>query len=84
MGNDNNNNLLEPGEQFEITLGGPTSPTDGGTAWTGGNDLVQALSYAHPVTSNSTFTIEIKTAKGAVLSFERTMPGFVNLNNDLH
>jgi archaeal flagellin FlaB len=36
------------------------------------------------ITSNSTFTIEIKTSKGAVLSFQRTMPGFVNLNNDLH
>ncbi|HSW58617.1 MAG TPA: archaellin/type IV pilin N-terminal domain-containing protein [Dehalococcoidales bacterium] len=45
-------------------------------------DLTQAL--GNPLTSNSSFTIEIKTAKGAVLSFQRTMPGFVNLNNDLH
>jgi archaeal flagellin FlaB len=36
------------------------------------------------ITANSTFTIEIKTSKGAVLSFQRTMPGYVNLNNDLH
>ncbi len=45
-------------------------------------NLVTAL--PNPIIANSTFTIEIKTARGAVLSFQRTMPGFVNLNNDLH
>jgi flagellin FlaB len=66
VGQDNGNNLLEPSEQFQITLG----------------NLVSAL--GSPITANSTFTIEIKTSKGAVLSFQRTMPGYVNLNNDLH
>jgi archaeal flagellin FlaB len=66
VGQDNGNNLLEPNEQFQITLG----------------NLVTALPT--DITANSTFTIEIKTAKGAVLSFQRTMPGYVNANNDLH
>jgi len=36
------------------------------------------------LTANDTFTIELKTAKGAVLSFERTLPSVINANNDLH
>jgi flagellin FlaB len=64
VGQDNGNNLLEPNEQFQIT--------------------VSMLALTTGITANDTFTIEIKTAKGAVLSFQRTMPGYVNLNNDLH
>ena len=75
VGEDNSNNLLEQGEQFEITIGGSGAGT---------NDLVAALNASYPLTANSTFTIEVKTAKGAVLSFERTMPGYVNIINDLH
>jgi archaeal flagellin FlaB len=73
VGVDNGNNLLEPNEQFEITIGG----TGAGT-----NDLVAALPT--DLGANSTFLVEIKTAKGAVLSFERTLPGFINDYNDLH
>jgi archaeal flagellin FlaB len=73
VGVDNANNLLEPNEQFELTIGG----TGVGT-----NDLVAAL--ATDLVANSTFLVEIKTAKGAVLSFERTLPGFINDYNDLH
>ncbi len=36
------------------------------------------------LSANDTFTLEIKTAKGAILSFERTLPGVINVNNDLH
>jgi archaeal flagellin FlaB len=71
VGIDNSNNLLEPNEQFEITIGGGV-----------GSDLVTALST--DLVANSTFLVEIKTAKGAVLSFERTLPGYINLINDLH
>jgi archaeal flagellin FlaB len=71
-GVDNGNNLLEPNEQFEITIG------------SAGDNLVDALNALYPIEANSTFLVEIKTAKGAVLSFERTMPGFVNTINDLH
>jgi flagellin FlaB len=70
VGVDNHNNLLEPNEQFEVTVGDP------------GAGLVQALST--PLIANSTFLIEIKTAKGAVMSFERTLPGYINSINDLH
>jgi archaeal flagellin FlaB len=70
VGIDNTNNLLEPNEQFEITVGAP------------GAGLVQSLGT--PLVANSTFLIEIKTAKGAVMSFERTLPGYINTINDLH
>jgi hypothetical protein len=69
-GADNSNNLLEVGEQFEITIGGAT--------W----NLVDVLNP--DLTANNTFTIEIKTAKGAVLAFERTLGGYINTVNDLH
>ncbi len=71
VGIDNGNNLLEPNEQFEITIGAAD-----------GSDLVAALSP--DLTANSTFLVEIKTAKGAVMSFERTLPGYINTINDLH
>jgi ribosome-interacting GTPase 1 len=67
---DNSNNLLEPNEQFEVTVG------------SAGQGLVAALGT--PLVANSTFLIEIKTAKGAVMSFERTLPGYINSINDLH
>ncbi len=70
LGSDNGNNLLEPGEQFEITIG------------TADANLEQALTT--DLAANSTFTIEIKTSKGAVLAFERTLGGYINTINDLH
>jgi archaeal flagellin FlaB len=75
VGQDNGNNLLEQGEQFQVTIGGSAAGTD---------DLVAALNVLHPITVNSTFTIEVKTSKGAVLSFERTTGGYINTINDLH
>ncbi|MBN1190646.1 MAG: hypothetical protein JXA46_12905 [Dehalococcoidales bacterium] len=72
VGMDNDNNLLESNEQFELTIGDDD----------GAGDLVDALGT--DLIANSTFTIEIKTAKGAVLSFERTLPGTINDINDLH
>jgi archaeal flagellin FlaB len=75
VGQDNTNNLLEQGEQFQITIGGSA---------TGVDDLVAALAALHPITANGTFTIEVKTAKGAVLSFQRTLGGYINTINDLH
>jgi archaeal flagellin FlaB len=70
VGQANSNNLLETGEQFEITVGTATA------------NLVDALTT--DLVANNTFTIEIKTAKGAVLSFERTLGGYLNTINDLH
>jgi archaeal flagellin FlaB len=75
VGQDNTNNLLEQGEQFQITIGGSSAGVD---------DLVAALAALHPITANGTFTIEVKTAKGAVLSFQRTLGGYINTINDLH
>jgi flagellin FlaB len=76
LGADNSNSLLEPGEKFQITIGSNT------TAQTGGN-LVDALT-AHALTVNCTFTIEIITAAGAVISLERTTPAYIDTKMDLH
>jgi archaellin len=47
---------------------------DGGAA---GGNLVDALS-GHHLGPNTKFTLEIKPPTGAVLSFERTTPGYID------
>lgn len=69
LGNADSDELLDPGETFQITIGSAT----GGS---GAGNLLDALSPVLGV--NDTFTIEIKSAKGAVLSFERTMPANID------
>jgi flagellin FlaB len=68
IGVDNGNKLLEQGEKYQITIGGAAG---------GGNNLVDALA-SHNLTANDTFTIEVKSAKGAVLTISRTMPAYVD------
>ncbi len=68
--------ILESGETFQITIGSIANDT-------GAGNLISCLS-AHKLTANRTFTIQIKTSKGAVLSFERTMPAFIDAVMDLH
>ncbi len=70
LGNADNDDLLENGEKFQITIGGAE------TADTAGGNLIDALTT--PLGANDSFTIEIKTARGAVLSFERTMPPYID------
>lgn len=70
IGQNNGDDMLDPGEQVQITIGGAT--THGGS----GGNLTDALS-PH-LTVNKNFTIEIKTASGSVLSFERTIPATVD------
>jgi len=68
-------NLLEPGEKFQITVGDAV-------AGAGFGNFVDALNPDLGINKN--FTIEMKTTKGAVLSFERTTPAtidtVINLN----
>jgi flagellin FlaB len=68
IGVDDGNKLLAQGEKYQITIGGAAG---------GGNSLVDALA-THNLTANDTFTIEIKTSKGAVLTVQRTMPAYVD------
>jgi flagellin FlaB len=66
IGSDDGNKMLAQGEKYQITIGG-SAP----------DSLVQSLS-AHNLTANDTFTIEIKTSKGAVLTVQRTMPAYID------
>ena len=66
--------LLEPGEIFLIQIGGNTD---------GDGDLEEALTH-HNLTVNDTFTVEIKPPSGAVLRFERTLPGAIDTINNLN
>lgn len=62
-------NLLEEGEKFQLTIGNAT-------AGAGGGNLVDALNPNLLV--NKAFTIELKTVKGAVITFQRTTPAFID------
>ena len=65
LGAGNNDFMLDPGEKFQITVGS----TQNGT---GGGNLVDALGT--PLGTNTTFTLEVLTPQGAVLTVERTTP----------
>ena len=69
LGNADNDDLLESNEKFQITIGNSQA------AWDGGN-LVNALSPDLGVSKS--FTIEVKTPVGAVLTFERTTPAYID------
>jgi len=70
VGKNNGDDMLDPGEKIQITVG---AGTHGGS---GIGNLTDALS-PH-LTVNKTFTIEIRTAKGAVLTFQRTVPATID------
>jgi archaeal flagellin FlaB len=60
VGKDDGDNLLETGEQFEITL--DTS------------DLGTGLSLASDITANDSFSIQVKPALGSTITIKRTVP----------
>ena len=72
LGNSDDDNLLEQGEKFEITIGDNT---------TAGN-LIHALTP--DLTVNKTFSIGVLTPVGAVLIIERTIPGYIDQVINLH
>jgi archaeal flagellin FlaB len=76
VGYSDGNSMLDREEMVQITIGSAT-------AGAGGGNLLDALA-AHPLGTNTRFTIEIKTPIGSTLSFERTTPGYIenvmNLN----
>ncbi len=72
LGNADGDDLLESGEKFQITIGSTGAAGDLSDAFT------------TDITANDTFTVQIKTAKGAVLSFERTLPANLDTVNNLH
>ena len=72
LGATNGNNLLEPGERFQITIGAEAA--------TGGN-LINALNP--DLSTSMKFNLELVTPAGAVLILERTTPIFINQKIDL-
>jgi len=74
LGTTNGNALLETGEKFQITIGSNDTDEDGG-------NLIDALTT--PLTVNKTFTLEIVTSAGAVLTLERTTPAYVDTKMNL-
>jgi archaeal flagellin FlaB len=69
MGADNGNSLLDPGEKFQITIGGNSTTTGAGNL---GNALHPALGI------NKLFSIVIMTPAGAVVTIERTTPAYID------
>ena len=68
LGTDDGDYLLETGEKFQITVG----DADGGAA----GNLVQALTP--DLGTNDTFTLQVLTPAGAVLTIERTIPAYID------
>jgi archaeal flagellin FlaB len=73
----NGDNQLDAGERLQLIVGSAKASQNGG-------NLVDALS--HHLGTNTQFSIEIKTAGGATLSFERTTPPWIDrvMNLDSH
>jgi flagellin FlaB len=74
LGATNGNNLLEPGERFQITVGAATTGANGG-------NLIDAL--LPDLSTSMKFNLEVVTPAGAVLIIERTTPIFINTKIDL-
>jgi flagellin FlaB len=72
IGSNDSDDLLEDGEKVQITIG----------AAGGLGDLDDALT--ENIIVNKTFTIELKTAKGAVLTFQRTTGAWIDAVNTLN
>jgi archaeal flagellin FlaB len=70
VGNDNGNNLLEQGEQIEISI----DLTDLGD----NNTLSQNL------TVNQSFSLQVKPAVGSTITIQRTLPPALEAIMDLH
>jgi archaellin len=70
IGNDDGDNLLESGEQFEITV----DTRDLGD----GNTLSDNLTY------NDSFNIQVKPALGSTITVQRTLPAGLERIMDLH
>ena len=69
LGSANDNNLLESNEKFQITIGDPAFDA-------GGGNLISALSPDLGISKS--FSIELKSPIGAVLTFERTTPPYID------
>ncbi len=77
LGGGDTDNILEPNEKFQITIGGTSSSS-------GAGNLINALNASYLLGVNKTFTIVVKTPVGATLEIERTTPAFIDQVINLH
>jgi len=70
IGAANSNNLLEQGEQFEITLDLA--------------DLGDNKTLTENLTANDTFNIQVKPSVGSTITIQRTLPPAIEKVMDLH
>ena len=75
LGNADGDELLEQNEKFEVTVGSDTVASAGG-------NLIDALGT--DLTVNKTFSLEVLTPVGAVLTIERTTPAYIDTIMNLH
>jgi flagellin FlaB len=70
IGATDSDNLLESGEQFEITIDV--------------NDLGGGKSLSENITCNDAFNIEVKPSLGSTMTIQRTLPAAIEAVMDLH
>ena len=70
IGADDGDNLLEIGEQFEVTIDLA--------------DLGDGLALSDNLTANDTFSLQMKPALGSTITIERTLPAQLDPVMDLH
>ncbi len=70
IGDDNGNNLLETGEQFEVTVDL--------------SDLGTGLSLSEPLQANDTFSLQVKPSLGSTITIQRQLPPAIEPVMDLH
>jgi flagellin FlaB len=75
LGSGDNDVMLDPGEKFQITIGGPNEGA-------GAGNMVDALGTDLGI--NTTFTLEVLTPAGAVLTIERTTPPTIEAKMNLN
>jgi flagellin FlaB len=74
LGTDNDNDLLEANEKFQVTIGNSVTNQAGG-------NLMDALTT--DLSTNKKFTLELLTPAGAIMQIERTTPAYVSLKMNL-
>jgi flagellin FlaB len=70
IGDDNGNNLLETGEQFEITVNL--------------TDLGAGKALTHNLQANEVFTLQVKPSLGSTITIQRQLPPSITEVMDLH
>jgi flagellin FlaB len=71
LGTDDGDYLLEPGEKFQVTIGGNSNIA-------GVGNLLNAL-LANQLSSNTGFTLTVITPAGAILTLQRVTPPYIDI-----